>query len=68
MILYVRNAICLSLVVLAATACDAMQEDTAGNNQHQWFNYAYYSSNATLEADGLSKEVLDYNTARMRVY
>lgn len=67
--LCVRNYICLGLALFGASACDMMRDegDTA-QQQHQWFEYAYYSSPAELEADGMSKQVLDYNKARMRIY
>lgn len=69
MILCVRNTLCLALVVLTASACGMMREEGAtASSAPAWFQYAYYSSEATLEADGMSKEVLDYNKARMRVY
>lgn len=70
MILCVRNVLCLSLVILTASACgmgDGKQA-AASQQKSQWFEYAYYSSEATLEADGMSKDVLDYSKARMRVY
>lgn len=69
MMLWVRNVLALSVVALAATACgmDGSRETALPQNS-QWFEYAYYSSEATLEADGMNKEVLDYNKARMRIY
>lgn len=70
MIWYARNAICLSLVVLGASACGMSMdnEQASAQSKSSWFEYAYYSSNATLEADGMDKEVLDYSKARMRIY
>lgn len=44
------------------------KQAAASQQKSQWFEYAYYSSEATLEADGMSKDVLDYSKARMRVY
>ena len=71
MIRIVRNTTYLSLVVLAASACGMNgggNSPSASAQPSTWFEYAYYSSPATLEADGMDKEVLDYSKARMRIY
>lgn len=55
MILCARNAICLALVIIGASACGMMRDEgtTASNGQQNWFEYAYYSSPAMDEtADG----------------
>lgn len=51
MILCVRNALCLALVVLSASACGMMRDEstTASTEQQNWFEYAYMSSAVNFE-------------------
>ncbi len=57
MILCARNAVCLSLVMIVASACGMVREEPSrsADNQQNWFEYAYYSSAAdeTLDAGAL---------------
>ncbi len=60
MILCARNAVCLSLVILLASACGMMRDDgaTASNDKQQnWFEYAYMSSAVNFETaeDGAAR-------------
>lgn len=54
MMLWMRNAILLSVVAVAAAACGADDQGAAhaSNDKHTWFEYAYYSSPVTFERDG----------------
>lgn len=50
MILWRMKHACLGLVVLCS-ACGMVDDNSqfASNGKHDWFEYAYYSSAATLE-------------------
>lgn len=53
-----RKNFMLLLVVLSTSACGMMGDDDQMALQQQrsdWFEYAYYSSAATLENDGLTR-------------
>lgn len=54
MILCAKNTLCLALVILGASACGMMRDEssTTASTQQNWFEYAYYSSAADETADG----------------
>lgn len=60
MILCARNTLCLALVILSASACGMMRDESTSastSQQQNWFEYAYMSSAVNFETaeDGAAR-------------